>query len=94
MQAASYLSTAYLNVLLEFGSCSLPILRLIPISGSIFAGKFKKAIFELTAQALHIAECALPSQSRATLTGRRIEMCIFEDKEVEGFKTAIDLRSL
>ena len=86
--AVSTLSQAYLNVLREFASCTVPTLRLLPISGSIFAGKWKSRVPQLTIDSW-IAACGLLTPEECTaLAGRRIEMCIYDERELGGFVSA------
>ena len=92
-QAAAVLSTAYLNVFREFAECELATLRLVPISGGIFAGRFAKAVGELTAHAIRIAECSMPAEMVEVLRGRKIELCIFDDADFESYKRAVESRA-
>ena len=67
--AREELAAAYRNVLCEFhaaasGEGGPTELRLLPISGGIFAGRFKGEIATLTMDALGAAEALLPREAR------------------------------
>eukprot|EP01064_Diplonema_japonicum_P012092 TRINITY_DN19564_c0_g1_i1.p1 TRINITY_DN19564_c0_g1~~TRINITY_DN19564_c0_g1_i1.p1 ORF type:complete len:349 (+),score=55.85 TRINITY_DN19564_c0_g1_i1:53-1048(+) len=63
-------------------------LRVLPVSGGIFSGRFKKDMPELTAGALVSAIQALPPTHRRALACRAqsIDLCVFDDREFKGFK--------
>jgi hypothetical protein len=89
--AVETLSVAYENVLKEFSVCEAPALRLLPISGGIFAGPFLDKIALLTIDSLGRAceriQAADPPM--ATLLGaKQLDMCVFSEKEWELFQAA------
>ncbi len=89
--AVETLSVAYENVLKEFSACDAPALRLLPISGGIFAGPFLDKIALLTIDSLGRAceriQAADPPM--ATLLGaKQLDMCVFSEKEWELFQAA------
>ena len=89
------LARGYANVLREFEASRVPTLRLVPMSGGIFAGGFADAIPTLTCEALRAGFDALPPASRSAILARHIELCIFVDKEVALFEAAVaDAREL
>ena len=60
-----------------------------PISGGIFAGKFKPHMAELTIAALGQAQALLEEASVRVQSGRSLHLCIFDAEEVEAFKEAL-----
>ena len=89
--AVQTLSVAYENVLKEFSVCEAPALRLLPISGGIFAGPFLDKIALLTIDSLGRAceriQAADPPM--ATLLGaKQLDMCIFAEDEWKAFERA------
>ena len=87
--AVGALSLAYENALHEFERSGRRGLRLLPISGGIFAGEFAGRVPELTRAALDAALCRLPPPLREELLGeRRLEMCVFSESEWDGFLAA------
>eukprot|EP00656_Telonema_subtile_P039190 TRINITY_DN4431_c0_g2_i2.p1 TRINITY_DN4431_c0_g2~~TRINITY_DN4431_c0_g2_i2.p1 ORF type:complete len:299 (-),score=68.52 TRINITY_DN4431_c0_g2_i2:58-954(-) len=89
--AVHALSEAYEHVLHEFAGSANPTLRLLPISGSIFAGKWKSRVHELTVDAWRLAITRLPMEHTATLSARRLEMCVFEEEELPLFLAAFQI---
>lgn len=80
--ATAALSFAYENVFREFANCDHPVLRILPISGSIFAGKWRPRIPELTLDAWTQAATRLTPEELASVTSRRIELCVYETAEL------------
>jgi hypothetical protein len=66
-QAVAALANTYRNILAEFVSCGLPLLRLLPVSGGIFAGAFKDYMPTLTFEALQLGFTLLTSEHRTAL---------------------------
>ena len=89
--AVANLSIAYENSFKEFAQCDMPVLRLLPISGSIFAGKWKSISPKLTVDSWRSAIGRLDPAHTQVLVKKRIEMCIFEDTELAGFLNAFGL---
>ena len=83
--AVAALATAYRNALAEFDASELPTLRLLPISGGIFAGAFRKRVPRLTREALDAGFAQLPEATQQRLLSRELELCIFAEAEFEGF---------
>jgi hypothetical protein len=83
--AVKELSRAYLNVLLEFDKSGNDVLRLLPISGGIFAGDFANVVPKLAKDAVAVACEELEPEASNRLASKRIEMCIFVDAEFEAF---------
>eukprot|EP00658_Telonema_sp_P-2_P072630 TRINITY_DN61759_c0_g1_i1.p1 TRINITY_DN61759_c0_g1~~TRINITY_DN61759_c0_g1_i1.p1 ORF type:complete len:499 (+),score=109.17 TRINITY_DN61759_c0_g1_i1:99-1595(+) len=91
--AVSLLSCVYANVLKEFGSVGgIGILRVLPVSGGIFAGKFQEDIARLTAFAFDFGLQKLAPEELACLEGRQVEMCIFEEAQFDEFVEQFELR--
>jgi len=91
--AIDQLAQAYTNVLSEFLVASVKgvkVLRLLPISGGIFAGDFLEDLPRLTFTALAHGFSKLPaaSQTKLTSSGLRLEMCIFEESDLQKFQAA------
>ena len=89
--ARERLCVAYVNVLREYAACDAPALRLLPISGGIFAGPFVPDVPRLTHDALREA-CAQLAEAEPhvaeRLATRRLELCIFAEAEWKGFVAA------
>eukprot|EP00931_Biecheleriopsis_adriatica_P103592 TRINITY_DN78403_c0_g1_i1.p1 TRINITY_DN78403_c0_g1~~TRINITY_DN78403_c0_g1_i1.p1 ORF type:complete len:292 (-),score=72.19 TRINITY_DN78403_c0_g1_i1:190-1065(-) len=92
--AVEDLTKAYGNVLSEFVASGAARLRLLPISGGTFAGPFKKDLPEMTFTALENSFISLSQHSQEALLEAlgdgKIEMCIFEEKELASFQSACD----
>jgi hypothetical protein len=96
-QAVEALALAYRNVLSEFVHRSnkgqLHTLRLLPVSGGIFAGKFMKDIGPLTMEALTAGFDLLSKNDQvALMMGKSkknaVQMCIFAEKDLPLFEGA------
>jgi hypothetical protein len=90
-EAIQTLSVAYENVLKEFSACDAPALRLLPISGGIFAGRFLPVIAKLTSASLGLActriQASNPAMA-ALLGAKQLDMCIFAEAEWNQFEAA------
>ena len=96
--ALSALAETYANVLREAAFSAAPIatLRLLPISGGVFAARWASEIHHLTFAALFSAfEDRLSSSERAALVSNvgQVHMCIFLQKEVGLFERALAWRA-
>ena len=94
-QAIERLATTYANVLKQFAETQEHVvnLRLLPISGGIFAGKFKPELAELTFNALTMAFKKISNNHKKSdvvtkIKTSKLYMCIFEEKELEDFNKA------
>ena len=87
-EAAAALATAYRNVLREFAAAPLRVLRLLPVSGGIFAGPYQGDIAALTFDALDAALKMLPQPTAQALATRRLTLCIFMESEYQAFLDA------
>lgn len=88
-EAVQQLSLAYRSVLTEFAASGLQTLRLLPISGGIFAGSFQRELPQLTAEALEQGFADLgPDLQVQVARGKNLEMCIFLEKEFDDFVQA------
>lgn len=85
--AVARLAAAYVAVLTEFDSIGAETLRLLPISGGVFAGPWQGEIAALTRDAIDAACAALPEPvaERLGAEGCRLELCIFAEDEWEEF---------
>eukprot|EP00658_Telonema_sp_P-2_P025856 TRINITY_DN20420_c0_g1_i1.p1 TRINITY_DN20420_c0_g1~~TRINITY_DN20420_c0_g1_i1.p1 ORF type:complete len:430 (-),score=101.42 TRINITY_DN20420_c0_g1_i1:314-1603(-) len=83
--AVNALAEAYRNVLAEFSGSGEATLRLLPISGSIFAGKWRDRVPQLTADAWLSGSGQLAESARSVLCGRRLEMCIYNEEDLALF---------
>ena len=105
-EAVATLARAYRNVLACFARfaaskgpaeaglapAGAPVrLRLLPISGGIFAGEYQKRIAPLTLAALHAGICLLTEEECAVLAkdGVQIELCVFRAVELAPFRAAM-----
>jgi len=80
----------YSNVLKEFDASGAHTLRLLPISGGVFAGPWRGEMPQLTREALGAACAAMPegAATRLGVGARRFELCIFMEAEWDGFVEA------
>ena len=86
--AVDKLTVAYRHILEEFLSSESLRLRLLPVSGGIFAGPFQKDLPAMTFASLDGAFRSLPpaSQRRLLRTGTKISLCIFDQRQLEEFQ--------
>lgn len=90
-QAVHELAESYKSILAEFVDSGLPCLRLLPVSGGIFAGPFMPEIPELTAEALEQGFAKLEPHIQAkVLDSTSLSMCIFMEKELADFQRTIE----
>jgi hypothetical protein len=89
-EAVDELTLAYSAVLQQFARARLGGLRLLPISGGIFAGQFGPELPHLTCAALRGAFDALPDQAQHAVSVARLEMCIFLESEYGVYEEAFE----
>ena len=89
-EALGELTTAYGAVLRTFARARLGGLRLLPISGGIFAGPFAPELPDLTCSALRGAFDALPDRAQHIVSVARLEMCIFVEAEYDAYVQAFE----
>lgn len=89
-QAVDELTAAYGALLRQFGQSRLGGLRLLPVSGGIFAGPFTPDLPELTCTALRRAFDRLPGDLQHIVSVARLDMCIFDESELEAYVTAFE----
>ena len=65
-------------------------IRLLPVSGGVFAADFKPDMHHMTFSALALGFESLPDETQKTLMGKELKMCIFLDTEVPMFTRAHD----
>eukprot|EP00966_Prymnesium_polylepis_P229791 5316883-Prymnesium_polylepis.1 len=93
-QALGELTQAYGAVLHEFAKSRLGGLRMLPISGGIFAGPFGPQLPTLTCAALRNAFDALPERQQRIVSVARLDMCIFMESEHDAFAAAFEEETL
>ena len=92
--AEAALIETYYNILREFvegvASSEHATLRLLPISGGVFSGRFKGVIDVMTFSAILGAISSLSTTQRAVLRGEgiKLEMCVFDAREQPKFEIA------
>ena len=89
-EALGELEEAYSAVLREFAGSKLGGLRLLPISGSTFAGPFAPELPTLTCSALRRAFDALPDRAQHIVSVARLDMCIFVESEYKLYAEAFE----
>ena len=89
-EALGELTEAYSAVLREFAGSRLGGLRLLPISGGLFAGRFAPELPELTCNALRRAFDALPDRAQHIVSVARLDMCIFMESEYDLYVEAFE----
>lgn len=89
-EAAIELARAYRNVLHEFVISEADTLRLLPVSAGVFSGPLYNQMPALTQQALSSGfEQLHPfDKEQATREGKRIELCVFMNREWDMYTTA------
>jgi len=88
-QAVDMLSQAYQAVLAEFAASRLSCLRMPPLSGGLFAGRFREEMPRLTWLALQLGFGRLTEEQQGqVLRARSLEMCIFFEQELQDFSDA------
>jgi len=91
-EGVAELAEAYQNLFTELAASGAPKVRILPVSGSIFAGSFAKDMPNMTVQALQMGFEALgPAEQDAVLGVERLEMCIFNEGEYRAFKDVFKL---
>ena len=96
-QVIERLELAYSNVLSAWLKSGLPCLRLLPISGGIFAGQYTTVMPRLSCTALHNAVGAMSGVELTTLRerlqtadGQRpVQLCVYNSLEFSAFQEAI-----
>ena len=87
-EAVHQLAPVYHSILKEFLSTPLKQLRLLPISGGIYAGNLQEHIHEITAQAIVQGFNCLSYNRKEQTRNRQIQMCIFEKAQHSKFSKA------
>jgi hypothetical protein len=91
--AISSLARAYANTLSQFVLCGASKLRVLPISGGIFAGRFADDIPWMSFKALEKGFDTLPPGTQDELCRRfaenKLEMCVFGSDGVEDFNAGL-----
>lgn len=91
-EAAVELSRAYRNVFHEFAQSEADHLRLLPLSGGVFAGPLYNQLPPITQQAISMAFEQLHTYDREYLLKEKkvVELCIFMDREFDQYKNVFD----
>ena len=90
MSAIKQLAIGYSNVFREFFASGLPHLRILPISGSIFAGDFKYDMPTITAAAMaHGFDLGDFETQQYLLKKSSVDLCIFDEAEHRSYETAL-----
>jgi O-acetyl-ADP-ribose deacetylase (regulator of RNase III) len=91
-EAVEQLARSYLNIFREFVSSSAATapqqLRLLPVSGGVFAGPWGSYIATMTFEAINRGHVQLTTEEQGKLAGRQIDLCIFAEAEIEEFVSA------
>ena len=88
--AVGELTAAYGNVLREFLSSGAHTLRLLPLSGGIFAGNFRNVLPEITGVSLERGYAGLdPEAQHNLLTSRTLELCIYIEGDYQCFARTV-----
>ena len=80
-EALAVLSRAYENTLREFVASGQHVLRLLPISGGIFAGPFLGDMPSITREALVMGFPRLTPEQQREVGMREVHLCIFDGKK-------------
>ena len=88
--AIAELTEAYSAMLREFGRSRMGGLRMLPISGGIFAGPFAPELPVLTRIALRGAFDALPRDLQHAVSVARLDMCIFMEDDYDAYVEAFE----
>ena len=89
-EAIAELTEAYSAMLREFGKSRMGGLRMLPISGGIFAGPFAPELPVLTRIALRGAFDGLPRNLQQAVSVARLDMCIFMEEEYDAYVEAFE----
>jgi hypothetical protein len=89
-EALRELTEAYGAALREFATARLGGLRMLPISGGIFAGPFAPSLPRLTCAALRGAFDALPDRAQQVVSVARLDMCVFMESEYAAYAQAFE----
>lgn len=91
-EAAIELSRAYRNVLHEFVVSEAETLRLLPLSGGVFAGPLYNQLPPITQQALIMAFEQLHQYDREFLLKdqTKLELCVFMNREWDMYKSVFE----
>lgn len=89
-KAVEALTQAYANSLREFAASGLGRLRLLPLSGGKFSGRFAPEMPGMTVGALGAAFVQLDERQRSSvLAATSIELCIYKESEFSAYATAL-----
>lgn len=88
--ALEKLATAYENVLREAASnhTKFSTLRMLPISGGVFAAEFEPDMHHMTMHAIALGYNRLSAVERSMLESLDFELCIFVDSQLGSFERA------
>ncbi|MDA8609567.1 hypothetical protein N9L19_01475 [bacterium] len=80
---------AYVAVLGEFVYSGMGGLRMPPLSSGAGAGTLTAAMPHLTAESISMAHTMLTTEQRAWLLKPNIDLCMFEESELEAYERAV-----
>ena len=87
--AIERLKEAYYNVFVEFTNCPETHLRLLPVSGGIFSGPFRKDIMSITIKSIMAALLKLHNQElnkfEYLVSNKHIKLCIYQEVQFVGY---------
>jgi len=89
-EAVQELAIVYKNIFCEFINSEVATLRLLPVSGGIFAGSHQRRIHALTFAALDEAFLKLSGEQQEELMKRDVHLCLFMEKDMEEFTEALE----
>jgi len=88
-QALTELARAYQAALAEFAASGQLGLRMLPLSGGVYAGRFSGDLPRMTAEAIQWGFSMLEKeQQQLVQRAEQIELCIFMEKEFADFEEA------
>ena len=88
-EAVAALTRSYEGIFREFAACGQPgPLRLLPVSGGIFAGPFAAEVPALTREAVGRGLAALSPEDRARVVAGPVDLCIFAAADLPRFEAA------
>ena len=87
-EVVATLARAYGNILREFAASGQRRLRLLPVSGGIFAGPFAAEVPALTWEALQLGFGRLSLAERRAVQRRAVDLCLFDHADLARFRAA------
>lgn len=88
-EIVNLLADTYCNIFHEFVNSQRSVLRLLPVSGGIYAGEYHPRMAQLTMTAVRRGFEQLPHEKQRRLLSRQVELCIFMESEMSSFQQAL-----